>query len=308
MGRGGLPGEGLQRVAGQGAAPGAPAAAAAGEQQPAPCPHNTQNVRCNATKHTQSYQTYATSARVMPAWCRHDLSLYVLLLMLRYIPQPQPHPQDLTVPAATVHARCVAAGLMTYAHQNLGPDHEPLVKKLLLALMADGRMVVKAAAATQLRLLSQLMPPGTADGQLVMLLVRLSEACKHAPLMGSTARKAVQRSRLTAAWMHSTHTASSSQQRCLPGGGRLLQALQHDASLHAHETLIQPLSRACLSPPQPAQPPLRPSCCSEGSALQQGEQRQLLAPGAGAAAGHGRHAAGGGACAGAVVAPAAACL
>jgi hypothetical protein len=90
------------------------------------------------------------------------------------------------VPAATVHARCVAAGLMTYAHQHLGPEHEPLVKKLLLALMADGRMVVKAAAATQLRLLSKLMPPGTTDGQLVMLLVRLSEACKHLLLMGSS--------------------------------------------------------------------------------------------------------------------------
>jgi hypothetical protein len=67
---------------------------------------------------------------------------------------------------------------MGYAHRELGQQHEELVKQLLLALMADRLMVVKAAAATQLRLLAQLMPPGAADGQLVMVLVRLSESCK----------------------------------------------------------------------------------------------------------------------------------
>ncbi len=58
----------------------------------------------------------------------------------------------------------MAAYLLGYAHELGGGGQQEPLRQLLLHLLADGSMAVRAAAATQLRLLAQLAPEGGMDG------------------------------------------------------------------------------------------------------------------------------------------------
>jgi hypothetical protein len=74
-----------------------------------------------------------------------------------------PPPQELAK-GPSIHGRCTAAYLLGYAHEVADGRQLALLRQLLLHLLADGSMVVRGAAATQLRLLTWLAPEGEGVG------------------------------------------------------------------------------------------------------------------------------------------------